>query len=93
MIKLKENIKCLEDLSIIFEESINEVKKVFEKINKDKEELKMNIQKIFTKLRNEVNNREDQLLIDVDKKYEELFFNENIILKKVRNCQIKLKHL
>ena len=39
----------------------------------------MNIQKIFTKLRNEVNNREDQLLIDVDKKYEELFFNENII--------------
>ena len=39
----------------------------------------MNIQKIFTKLRNEINNREDQLLIEVDKKYEELFFNEEII--------------
>jgi len=52
--KLKENIKCLEDLSITFEESIDEIKKIFEKINEDKELLKMNIQKIFTKLRNEV---------------------------------------
>ena len=39
----------------------------------------MNIQKIFTKLRNEINNREDQLLLDVDKKFEELYFNEDII--------------
>ena len=77
--KLKENIKCLEDLSITFEESIDEIKKIFEKINEDKELLKMNIQKIFTKLRNEVNNREDELLKDVDNKYEELYFNENII--------------
>ena len=77
--KLKENIKCLENLSITFEQSINEIKKMFDKINEDKETLKMNIQKIFTKLRNEINNREDQLLIDVDKKYEELFLNEDII--------------
>ena len=77
--KLKENIKCLEELSITFEKSINEIKKMFEKINENKENLKTKIQKIFTTLRNEIKNREDKLLIEVDKKYEELFFNEDII--------------
>ena len=77
--KLKENIRCLEDLSITFGQSINEIKKILKKINEDKEALKMDIQKIFTKLRNEINNREDQLLMDVDRKFEELFFDEEII--------------
>ena len=77
--KLKENIKCLEELSITFEKSINEIKKMFKKINENKETLKMKIQKIFTTLRNEINNREDKLLLDVDKKFDELFFNEEII--------------
>ena len=43
--KLKENIKCLEDLSNTFEKSINEIKRAFKKINEDKEALRMNIQK------------------------------------------------
>ena len=77
--KLKENIKCLEELSHTLEKSINEIKNMLETINKNKEKLKMKIQKIFTTLRNEINNREDKLLLDVDKKYEELFFNEDII--------------
>ena len=38
--KLKENIKCLEDLSNTLEQSINELKNSFEKINKSKEEFK-----------------------------------------------------
>ena len=38
--KLKENIKLLEELSVKFEESINELKKIYEKINEDKEKLK-----------------------------------------------------
>ena len=50
--KLKENITYLKELSNNLEEAINELKNIFEKASKDKEELKLNIQKIFTKLRN-----------------------------------------
>ena len=48
-------------------------------MNKNKEELKLNIQKIFTKIRSEINNREDQLLIEVDQKFENIFYKENIV--------------
>ena len=52
------------------------LKLLFEKINKDKEELKTNISKTFTKIRNEINNREDELLSMIDKEYKDLFLNE-----------------
>ena len=77
--KLKENIKCLEDISINLEQKINELKSIYDKIEKSKEELKINIQKIFTKLRNALNNREDELLLEADNKYNELYLNKNII--------------
>ena len=67
--KLKDNIKSLEDISINIEQKINELKPMLEKINKSKEELKTNIQKIFTKLRTALNDREDELLNEVDNKY------------------------
>ena len=72
--KLKENIKCLEEVSINLNQKIKELKIIFDKIEKNKEELKTNIQKIFTKLRNVLNDREDKLLTEVDNKYNELFF-------------------
>ena len=68
--KLEENLKNLENLSNSIDNSINELKKIFEKINEDKEELKLNIQKIFTKIRNTINDREDKILLEVDKIYE-----------------------
>ena len=77
--KLKENINCLEKLSNTLQESINKLKLIFEDINKNKEELKLQIQKTFTTIRNELNNREDELLLEVDKKFESLFFKEDII--------------
>ena len=77
--KLKENIKCLEEVSINLNQKIKELKIIFDKIEKNKEELKTNIQKIFTKLRNVLNDREDKLLTEVENKYNELFFNEQII--------------
>ena len=79
MNKLNENIKCLENLSTNLQESIKELKIIFEKNEKNKEELKLNIQKIFTKLRNNLNDREDELLLDVDNKFEKLYFGEDII--------------
>ena len=73
--KLNENIKLLNELLISIEESINQLKIIFEKINEKKEEVKLNIQKIFTKIRNSLNQREDELLLEVDKN----FISENII--------------
>ena len=77
--KLNENIKYLEELSKSIDKSINELKTIFENINKDKEKLKEYVQKTFTKIRNAINEREDQLLSDVDKIYDELFFKEELI--------------
>ena len=63
---LDKNIKSLESLSEIFQSSIKELNEIFNKINENKEEIKLNIQKTFTKIRSELNNREDELLNEVD---------------------------
>ena len=74
--KFKENIKEFENLSNSVTQSINQLKKTFEEINNKKEEMKIQIQKIFTKLRNELNNREDELLTKIDKKFDDSFIKE-----------------
>ena len=87
---LKNNIKILEDLSNSLQTSIDELKKIVEKLSKNKEEIKLNIQKIFTKIRNAINNREDELLLEVDKEFEKLYFNEEI-LTEVEKLPNKIK--
>ena len=77
--KLDENIKILEDLTNNLENSIKELKTILEKLNERKEEIKEKIQKTFTKIRNILNEREDELLLEVDNKYKDLFFNDDII--------------
>ena len=52
---------------------------MFEKINQTKEDLKLNIQKIFTKIRNCLNEREDKLLLEVDNIYNKEFSKEDLI--------------
>lgn len=61
--------------------SINTFKNFFEKINEKKANLKLEIQKIFTKIRNNLNEREDQLLSENDKEYDNKYFKEDIIKK------------
>ena len=77
--KLNNNIKSLEDLSKILEESINKLKLIYNKIDEDKEKIKLQIAKIFTKIRNVLNEREDELLKEVDKQYEKIYLDEKII--------------
>ena len=77
--KLKENIKILEDLSTNLEESINEIKILFVNINKNKELLRQKIQKIFNRIRNAINERENELLLEADKQFDNLFINEELI--------------
>ena len=77
--KLKENINILEDLSKGFENSIEQIKLLFQKINEEKEELKLIVQNIFTKIRNKLNDREDELLKNIDEQFNEKYCDESII--------------
>ena len=88
--KLKENINKLEELSKNIEKSINELKKLCEDIDINKENLKNNIQEIFTKIRTALNEREDLILLEIDKVFNDLFINENI-LKNYQNLPNKIK--
>ena len=90
--KLKENIQFLEKLSENIVKSINEIKIIIENIDKNKEQLKMEIRNVFTKVRNELNNREDELLLELDNKFNDLYFNDEI-LKKCENLPNKIKLL
>ena len=78
---MKDNIKSLEELSKNLDEAIKNLKLIFEKVNDKKEKLILDIQKIFTKVRTELNQREDSLLLEVDNFYNNNFCNEDIIKK------------
>ena len=87
---IKTNIKYLEELSNTLQGSIDNLKIIFENIIQNKEELKLSIQKTFTKIRNELNNREDELLLQVDKQFNENYCDE-IILKQCEKLPNKVK--
>ena len=74
--KFKENIKELENLSNSVTQSINKLKNTLDEINDKKEEMKIQIQKIFTKIRNELNNREEAFLKKIDEKFDNSFIKE-----------------
>ena len=77
--KLKQNLEYLEKLSLCIKETINNLKLNFEKICENKEKLKLDIQKLFTKLRNILNDREDSLLQEIENYFNDNFFSEEII--------------
>ena len=79
--QLKNNIKCLNDLSNNLENSINKIKKLLEEININKENLKIKIQKIFTSIRNKINEKEEQLLLELENKFDNIFINQDILNK------------
>ena len=77
--KLKDNLKWLEEISTNLGQSINLMKDFGEKLNEQKEKLKLNVQNIFTKIRNEINNREDELLNEIDKSCDKLFIDDKMV--------------
>ena len=80
---LKENIKNLDKFLKTIENNIKELKQINEKINNDKEQLKMEIIKKFTEMRNIINEREDKLLKEIDNKFNDLISKEdNNLIKK-----------
>ena len=89
--KLKENIDYLKDLSNNLEQSIKEIKLIYETLIKNKELLKQKIKNTFNKIRTAVNERENEILIEADKQFNNLFVNEKV-LKESENLTNKIKH-
>ena len=89
--KYEENIKYLENLSNNIQESINNLKLIHDKIEENKEQFISDVQKIFTKIRNALNEREDELLLIINDKYKNFDLGDEIIKEneKLPN-QIKL---
>ena len=97
---LEENIKYLQNLSNELINSINELKRKYEIVSQNKEDVKLEIQKKFTAIRNEINDREDELLLEVDNKFNNIYFKEEFIkennklpeqVKKLLNKSEKIK--
>jgi hypothetical protein len=76
---LKENIKYLEDLFKNTKDISNKFQKVYDEISEKKDAVKLQIQKMFTKLRNTLNNREDYLLLEIEQTFDDLYFSKDIV--------------
>ena len=76
---MDKNIKKLEELSNKIEPTIKQLKDIYEKMNEDKDKLKGKIQNIFTKIRTELNNREDKLYEEIEAKFNEIYIKEELI--------------
>jgi hypothetical protein len=87
--KLTSNIKDLEILSFNFQQTINEIKDIINKTGQKKEQIKYDIQKLFTNFRNYLNNKEDELLLNIDNKFDEFSFDLDI--KKNTQLEKKIK--
>ena len=55
--------------------------KILERINENKEKIKLKISKIFTQIRNVINQREDELLLEIDNKFNNLNLDDEFINK------------
>ena len=77
--KLNDNINYLKEFSKTVENSIKELKKIFVKLNDNKDKLKKEIANIFTKIRSALNDRETDLLLEVDTFFDEKYFKEDLI--------------
>ena len=88
--KLKENVNKLEGLFTQIEKPINEIKIKFEEIIKSKEDLILKVQVIFTKIRNALNFKEDQLLMDIEEKYKNNYLKEDLI-EEIKRLPNKIK--
>ena len=74
--QLNKNIQKLEELSKNLKEEIDNLHEIFEKVTIKKEEIKLDIQKIFSKIRSELNSREDKILLEVDEIFDKNFIKE-----------------
>ena len=77
--KLKDNVKHLENELKYIDNITNKLKKLTDTIFDKKEGIKIAIQKIFTKIRNAVNDKEEELFVVVDEYFNDIFFQKEIV--------------
>lgn len=68
--ELPNNINELKNLQKKIEELIDEINKLKIEVNNNKEEVKKEVQRIFEEIRAAVNQRENEILDEIDKKFE-----------------------
>ena len=86
----KEKINNLENKNKIFSDILKEMENMIDKITDKKEKVKKTVLKIFTEIRNALNNREDEIYEEIDKRFNGYYYNENIINEnKIINNEIK----
>ena len=88
--KLEENKKYLENLSKTIHSHTEELNKLYEELNTNKESIKKIIQQEFTKLKNILNNREDELLNAIDKIFNDYYDDDKIKKSQKIDKQIKI---
>jgi len=76
--KLEETIKTLDYFSKKMIESIDQIKIIYDKLDEAKEKLHLEIQIIFAEIRNVLNEREYKLLLELDNKFNEIYFKQDL---------------
>ena len=77
--KIKSNLKYLDEVSETLQDSIENLKKIFEKTIKYKDELNIKITHTFAKIRSTLNNREEEILREVNKLFDNMLSDKKII--------------
>ena len=80
--KFKSNTKYLEEISNTLKESIDNLIKTNEKIAKDREDIHLKIEKTFSKIRSKVNNREEEILAEVNGLFDKMYTDEKNLKKR-----------
>ena len=77
----EENVQYLEKILKTFEDSIKELEELYKTIQGNKEQLKINVQKIFCEIKVAIDKRQDEILLDIENKFKESYFDEDLIIK------------
>ena len=77
----EENVQYLEKILKTFEDSIKELEELYKTIQENKEQLKINVQKIFCEIKVAIDKRQDEILLDIENKFKESYFDEDLIIK------------
>ena len=67
----EENVQYLEKILKTFEDSIKELEELYKTIQGNKEQLKINVQKIFCEIKVAIDKRQDEILLDIENKFKE----------------------
>ena len=89
--KLNDNLKLLKKFSLNMKKILKDIRTFYEHINPIKEDIIMNIKNIFHNFRILLDNREKELLYEVEEVYSKNFFSDNF-LKESNKFPTKIKY-